>query len=229
MTPAVMTISAAEKGKLLADLQASDPVQRGHALDALAALGDARLCEQMHSLLKDQDSVVAFKAAIGLAQLGDDRGVDLLLSGLRSADLRSFALDALIDLGPEAARDRLKKFMGRLFLHPLERMQAAAALARAGDPAGSTYLEDRLKSKRPEERGFALELWGRLSMPEAYKKLMAVFVDESDPHRLDALRGLVHLNDSRALDVFEQVGTETSDPELAAEARWAAEVLREGA
>ena len=127
MTHAVMTLSTSEKGKLLSDLQVSVPVQRGHALDALAALGDVRLCEHIHPLLKDRDSVVAFKAAIGLAQLGDARGVELLLSGLRSADLRSFALDALIGLGPESARGQLKKFMGRFFIQPIERNQAAAA------------------------------------------------------------------------------------------------------
>ena len=178
-------------------------------------------------MLDDRDGVVAFKAALALAWLGDDSGVPVLLWALSNRDLCFLALQALADLGSPRALPELKRFFSRRFLHVLERLQASAALHRAGDSEGTTYLRGRLGSSHPEERGLALELWGRLKMPDALDLLLGVASDPQDAQRLDAVRGLLQLGDRRALELLDRIAADPSDPELAELAGEAAAVLRE--
>jgi HEAT repeat protein len=107
-------------------------------------------------------------------------------------------------------------------------MQAAAVLHRCGETEGTEYLRSKLESRRPEERGFALELWGRLKMPKAYDLLIRVLEDpDSFYHHLDAARGLGYLGDPRGLEILDRLAEQKKDPELAAVAREAAEMIRE--
>ncbi|MBN2495886.1 MAG: HEAT repeat domain-containing protein [Deltaproteobacteria bacterium] len=216
-----------EEQLLLARLRDPDPIERGRAVDSLGQLGRPELARALHGLLDDSDPIVAFKAAAALAGLGDPGGLAKLLRALTVADLRSFALDALIDLGSSESVEALRRFLARPFLHPLEKMQAAAALSRAGDESGSDYIRRRLESRQPDERGFALELWGRLAMPDALDRLCEVLARTDDPHRLDAVRGLVHLGDRRALKALRSAAAQQDDPELAREAEQAAAWLRD--
>lgn len=203
----------------IAALTDRDAVARGRAVDALAEARAPDLVGLLRPLLSDSDWVVRFKAACALAWAGDDAGGSVLVEALTKRDLCFIALQALTALGSDKALPGLRAFFGRRFLHPLERLQAAAALVRCGDGSAAGFIDQRLARGEPTERGFALELWGRLRLPGALDKLQAVLVDPVDPHRLDAVRGLAELGDTRARPLLARVAREQDDPELAAEAR----------
>ncbi len=225
MTPAPHPDPAPDAG----ELDHPDPQVRGRAVDALAEQRSTRSRELLRQRLADDDWVVRFKAARALAWMGDDAGAALLAEALAQRDLCFMALQALAALGSPTSRPALQRFFHRRFLHPLERMQAAAALVRCGDESAADWLALRLESRRPEERGFALELWGRLARPDARQRLEAVLADPADPQRLDAVRGLAQLGDRAALDLLRRVAAEPGDAELAAEARAAADWLEDSA
>jgi HEAT repeat protein len=217
---------ASEIEKLFEQLEDEDSVVRGKAAEQLGAIGGAGVLDALGKLLDDPDVIVRFKVAVALAYLGDDRGVEALLWALSRTELCFAALQALTALGSPESLVTVRRFFKRLFLHRLERMQAAAVLHRCGDQEGTEFLKEKLDSQRPEERGFALELWGRLKMPGAYELLLRVLKDPGDPHHLDAARGLGHLGDTRALEVLEGLSQQKQDPELAAVAKEALEMIR---
>ncbi|HOX46294.1 MAG TPA: HEAT repeat domain-containing protein [Myxococcota bacterium] len=212
---------------VLARLADPDPVLRGEAIDAWLELEPPRPTAELHPLAADTDPVVAFRAGAALAWRGDARGLAALLWGLSKPDLCFMALDALTELGAPEAREPLLQFFRRRFIHPLERLQAAAALQRLGAPEGAEHLARCLESRRPEERGFALELSGRLRLPGALERLQTTLADPRHPHRLDAARGLGLLGDARALPSLERAARDGADPELAEVAAQAVALLRE--
>jgi HEAT repeat protein len=215
-----------EVEKLFLQLEDKDSVVRGKAAEQLGAIGGAGVMDALGKLLEDPDVIVRFKVAVVLAYLGDDRGVAALLWALSRIELCFAALQALTRLGSPESLPAVRRFFKRRFLHRLERMQAAAVLHRCGDEEGTKLLKEKLSSSRPEERGFALELWGRLKMPGAYELLVKVLWDPSDFHHLDAARGLGHLGDTRGLDVLDGLLEQKRDPELALVAREAVEMIR---
>lgn len=215
-----------EVEKLFEQLEDPDSVVRGKAAERLGEIGGAGVLDALSKLLEDPDVIVRFKVAVALAYLGDDRGLEALIWALSRTELCFAALQALTRLGSPESLPAVRKFFKRMFLHRLERMQAAAVLHRCGDEEGTKFLEERLKSKRPEERGFALELWGRLKMPGAYELLIGVLEDPDDAHHLDAARGLGHLGDTRGLEILEKLAEQQRDLELAAVARQAVEMIR---
>ena len=132
------------------ELTHPDAVVRGRALDELAGQADRRLAARIKPLLEDDDWVVRFKAALALAWMGADCGLPLLVEALSQLDLCFMALQALAELGSDKALPGLRAFFKRRFLHPLERLQAAAALHRCGDEqaAGQRVTETGTESVR---------------------------------------------------------------------------------
>jgi HEAT repeat protein len=216
-----------EPALVLERLRDPDPVVRGRAIEEWQELGPQRPAAELYPLVEDDDPVVAFRAATALAFRGDPAGLAALAWGLEKPDLCFMALDALTELAAPASLELVRRFFQRAFLHPLERLQAAAALHRLGDAEGSAHLARCLESRRPDERGFAFELWGRLRLPGALERLMQVLIEPSHPHQLDAARGLGQLGDPRALALLERLSRDGSDPELAEVAAGAAAALRE--
>ncbi|NMB76121.1 MAG: HEAT repeat domain-containing protein [Myxococcales bacterium] len=204
-----------------AALGSSDSVERADAAEALAEARDALSAPAIRALLSDPDPISAFRAAVALSVLGDDAGVEVLVWALDKRDLCFEALRGLTRLAAPAALEPVQRFFARRWLHPLERLQAAAALHVMGDASGTAHLERCQTSTRAEERGFALELAGALRLPGALELLRGVLEDERDIHRLDAARGLSLLGDARAIPVLERTARDPSDPELAALAQQA--------
>lgn len=209
--------------------RSADPVVRGRAAERLGACGAPACVEVLAGLLADSDMMVRLKAACELAWLGDERGIPVLVWALDQRALCFIALEALTALGAPGSLPAVRRFFRRWRLHPLERIQAAAAMHTGGDGEGTAFLEDKLASGRPEERGLALELWGRLSMPGALDRLQAVLSDPAHPHRLDAARGLGHLGDPRGLPLLDRMARQVDDAILADVAREAAQEVRERA
>lgn len=223
MKSAAPSDSAEWLARTRACLKSADSVARAEAAEALAEAQDQASRAEIRALLDDPDRITAFRAACALSLFGDDAGAGVLTWALDQRDLCFDALRALTRLAPPAALAPVQKFFARRFLHPLERLQAAAALHAMGDPRGTAHLEQCRGSRRPEERGFALELAGALHLPGALELLRGVLEDERDPHRLDAARGLAWLADPRAVPALERAARDPADPELAA---LAADVLR---
>jgi HEAT repeat protein len=212
-------------------LDDDDPVERGRAAEVLGDLARAgsqqRAIDGLVRLQRDPDVIVRFKAARELAWLGDDRGLEALVWALSRKELCFVSLEALTQLGTKASLEPVKQFFKRWFLHPLEKIQAAAALHRCGDEEGTDFLKSRLNSTRPEERGFALELWGKLRMEGALDLLQGVLSEINNPHRLDAVRGLGHLGDKRSLALLDRISKQQEDELLAQTAREAAQAVRD--
>lgn len=197
--------------KLLSDSQSADPLVRGRAVESLAEIKSEAAEACLKSLVLDSDYMVRFKAAMELAWLGDDASVAMLVSALDRKDLCFMALEALCELSSEKALRDVQRFFSKWGLHPLEKLQAAAGLHCMGDKRGSDFLVLKLESSQPEERGFALELWGRLGMPHALDLLMGVLSDPNNDFRLDAIRGLAWLSDAKCLPLLDQVCSHTDD------------------
>lgn len=208
-------------------LESRDAVTRGRAIEALVEMNITGLADRLVPMLEDGDWVVRFKAASALAWLGDESGVSVLLDALRQRDLCFMALQALTELGSSQALDGIRAFSKRRFLHPLERLQTAAALVSCGDKTWLPYIEQRLQSTKPEERGLALELLGRLGTAGALDRLQAVLADPDDLQRMDALRGIAALDDRRAEPLLERVAGEPEDKQLASEAESVLKLWRE--
>jgi HEAT repeat protein len=212
-------------------LEDDDAVERGRAAEVLGELARSgsqpRAVDGLVRLQLDPDVIVRFKAARELAWLGDDRGLEALVWALSRKELCFVSLEALTQLGSRSSLEPVRRFFRKWFLHPLERIQAAAALHRCGDEEGTDFLRSRLNSNRPEERGFALELWGKLKMEGALDLLQGVLSDNSDPHRLDAVRGLGHLGDKRSLPLLDRISRQRDDELLAQTAGEAARAVRD--
>jgi len=200
-----------ELEKLLEQAAADDSVLRGRAAEGLGELGGAPAEEKLCALLEDKDVIVRFKAAVALAWLGNEAGAEVLAWALGRTELCFTALQAVTELGSKRLFEPVRRFFSRWHLHPLERVQAAAALLCCGGPEGEDFLRGCLKSDKPEERGLAIELWGRLKMPGALDLLRGILNDSSETHRMDAARGLAQLGDKRSLQLLDRVARQTED------------------
>jgi HEAT repeat protein len=205
----------------------TDGVVRGQAADQLGALGGSQAIDALKALLTDSDVIVRFKAASSLAYLGQDDGSQVLLWALGRLELSFAALEAMTELASQQTVAGLKSFFKRWNLHPLERLQTAAALHRCGEAAGTLHLQACLDSKKPEERGFAIELWGRLKMPGALDMLQGILSDSRAEHRMDAVRGLLHLRDERCQILLKRIAREKDDEALAELANEALKIFDE--
>ncbi len=204
----------------------SDAVARGRAAEALGEAGGQEARAALGRLLEDADPVVRFKSAVVLARRGDGRGVPAILWGLERTELCALALDALLFLESPPVRQQLKRFFRRWRLHPIERALAAGVLHRCGDEEETRHLERCLRSSRPEERGMAIELYGRLELPGALDVLQDILSNPHETHRLDAARGLIWLADKRSLPLLRRLARE-DDAELAYLAREAMAAIEE--
>jgi FOG: HEAT repeat len=211
--------------RLIDQLKSRDSLARGAAIDAIVAEGTPNV-EVLYPLLADPDPVVRFKVACALAEWQDNRGLQVLIGALANRELCFMALEALLLLGSPEAVPELKRFFGRRFLHPIERLQTAAALFCSGEPSALDFIRERLSSHRQDERGMAIELWGRLKQPDARALLETILADPNDAQRLDAVRALEMLNDPRSLALLDRVAADPQDEQLAEAARAAVDAIR---
>lgn len=194
----------------------ADPFQRVR-LEAAGRLADlARPAARglLAAALMDESFAVRFEAARGMAAVGHQAGVEVLISALEEPELRFRALGALAELAEPSTLPAVRKVFRRWFLQAFERTQAAAALARLGDPEGATYLMARTKKRWSMDRPMAIELLGELKLPGALQRLREILADPKDSCRGAAARGLGRLRDPAGLELLERTLAASSDDEL---------------
>ena len=198
--------------------------------NAAAALGDLKAHENVSALaplLKDPVETVRFEAAYALSRLGDDRGLETLLQLTTHREFGLMVCQALGKLGNRDAVPALRKAWKRLFLHPLIRTQAMAALVLLGEVEPREALVRQSRSRRPEVRGLALELLGEVGGNWALEALLAGLEGRSP---VAAARALGALGDRSAVPALrralERAG---ADPELRQDLEEAIAKLDKGA
>jgi HEAT repeat protein len=189
------------------------PRVRAEAAGRLADLAIPETRAALAIALDDSHSSVRFEAARGIAALGHAAGFDVLVVALNDADLRFRALSALAELNDARALAPVKALFRRWLLPHFERTQAAAVLARLGDPDGEKHLLARAAKRWSEDRPMALELLGEVKAPSAQRTLAAILRDPSDLCRGSAARGLGRLGTPEAFEALT-AALPTADDEL---------------
>lgn len=206
-------VGAEARALLVRLLQDASPRVRREAAAALGDVGERSAVDRLASGLDDEDEVARFEAAYALAVLGDDRGLELLVSALGETKRRLDACEALRRLGSPRAVPALERLAGRLLLGWADRLTALATLYAVGarSPAAEKILE-RTFARNREERTYALALLGTHHILEGSGRLAEVAAAPRDPLRDTAVRALGELGVEEALPVLVAVVEEESAP-----------------
>lgn len=139
--------------------------------------------------------------------------IDALLDGLHDAKTLAAACQALARLKARRAASPLKRSMNSFLAHPLNRVEAAAALVALGDPDGAKYLEKMLAGRRRDTRGYAIELIARLGI-EQYRPRVEAIAQSDDYHADTAVIALANFGDSRAFELLHDIARTHPNPEI---------------
>lgn len=184
--------------------------------EALAALGDLRADSAVDPIavcLNDANRAVQFEAAFALASLKDARALEPLLKALTGTRRRLDACEALRRLGDVRAVDPLRALTQRWFLAWVDRLTLWATLHALGAQDAGEEVVLRTRSRRPEERSYALALIGSHQIHVGRDTLVAVAEDARDPHRDTAVRALGELGGPEAREVLEKLQKHSDLPE----------------
>ena len=213
--------------RLVQRLHDADVETRAAAAGALAGMRAESAREPFANLLGDREDAVRFEAVYGLALLTDRRAAAHLPAFLEDKKYRFDAAYAAAELGDPALLPALQRYGSRFFIHPLEKLQAAASRYRLGEREAVSHLLERVQSRRSDVRGYAIELCGALQVPESFGQLCEIL--GGDPNHADAAaRALGMFGDSRAVAPLCRVLTSHSDPEVRADAATALGLIGDG-
>ena len=188
---------------------------------AAAAAGDFGLAEARAPLaeaLASKDT--RFEAAFALAALKDPRARPVLEAALTDKRTRLDALEALRRLGDPAARDAVRALTDAWLTPWVDRLSAWATLHVLEDPTAGDHLVARARSRRMEERVYAMFLLGRYKVPAGRDLLHAVAQSPSDPQVETAIDALGWLDDPPSAALLARLA---DDPKASSDVRFAAE------
>jgi cyclophilin family peptidyl-prolyl cis-trans isomerase/HEAT repeat protein len=126
------------RGAFLEHLGSPSSAARIHSAKGLASLKpDAQIAASLRDALRDTDWRVAYEAAVGLAQSGDEASVDELLRAVEhaSAHVRAAALSALGSFPQARARSQAALERGLLDISASVRASALRSLTLVLEPA----------------------------------------------------------------------------------------------
>ena len=173
-----------------------DPEVRAHLADALGSLERPEAALPLARLLEDGSPPVRRAAAVGLARIGDARGVPALIDALDDDERFFEAAWGLGELGAQEAVEPLAK-IANAFLKPLAfKAAAAAALVRLGDRRGVEVLRGVLGALRSDARSYAVELIGELGLEELADDVVALAVRARGADPVVVARTLAKLADA---------------------------------
>lgn len=174
------------------------------------------LLAELRAVFDRLEGTDRFAVAVALSELVEPESapeelVDVLLGGLRDEKTIAAACKALARLRPARAIAPLRKAMGSFFAHPLNKVEAAAALVALRDDEGAVYLEKMLDGRRKDTRGYAIELIARLGL-EPYRERIEAIARSKDYHADTAVLALRSFGDSRAYELLRDIAR--THPEL---------------
>lgn len=195
-------------------LQDSDDEVAGVAAELIAREGLVDYTDGVVAVWNRIDHPGAdLQFAIALAQLYGEHGASLddstidaivqqLTDGMDDEETGTTAIRGLVDLGSEYAVDPLHELLDRWFVHPLLRVEAAAALVQLDDSRGYEEIADALDHRRRDARGYAIRAVGRHRIDDHLDRLVEL-ADSEDYHNETALLALVEWGSNEALDAVE--------------------------
>lgn len=139
--------------------------------------------------------------------------VDVLLDGLRSPKTLAAACKALARLQAKRAVAPLQRVMSSLTAHPLNKVEAAAALVALDEPEGARYLEKMLDGRRKDAQGYAIELIASLNLDQ-YRARVEAIARSTDYHADTAVVALAKFGDTRALELLGDIARTHPDPAI---------------
>jgi len=202
-------------------------------LRILAAQGLARLHIDRarqplrEALARARNTDEHFHLLLALSALAEPGLVPEFERALRQGVLRFAAFRALGLNGDAKAIPLLRKATRAWFGEPLDKVAAAAALTRLGDTQGATLLEKFSHAKRPEVRGYALEMMAELNMSGVEARLRAILEAADDPAAATAATLLIQFPSAATRHALQRATTHDPRPDVRHEAAQALSQLKE--
>lgn len=186
-------------------------IVRREAAAALGDLRDAGAAIELAACLEDRDRDTRFEAAYALAQLGDARGLPVLIEGLGAEPHRITACEGLRKLGHPDAIAPLERMARGLFVGWPDRLTALAVLHALGDREAGARLVDRARARNHEERAYALSLIGEYRITLGFELVEAAAKDPKDRARSFAIKALGQLGRRSDEAFFRQLATDAKN------------------
>jgi HEAT repeat protein len=164
----------------------NDPSVRAVAATALGELQAVQSNDQLAQLLDDTVGFVQTKAAIALADMGDGRGVAVLVSLLESGSEKAYdAVIAIGNLGDDTVSPHLEKLASRVFLSQALKAAIAAALVRCNATPGRDILQAMITSRFRGTRMAALGALARMPIT-GMAASVARLLDKKNPEEVSS-------------------------------------------
>lgn len=161
----------------------------------------------------DQFAVAAALSELIAPEHAPAEVIDSLLDGLRNEKTIAAACQALARLRAARAVAPLKRAIGSFLAHPLNKVEAAAALVALGDQDGAAHLEKMLAGRRKDTRGYAIELIARLGL-DRYRPQIEAIAQSDDYHADTAVMALANFGDARAFELLSSIARSHPDPDI---------------
>jgi len=123
---------------------------RGHAVTALAKIGDKKICDVLINLLNDKDPVVRERSVEALGNLCNKRAIEPLVNLLSDSnvDVKNSAIKALANLGGKS----VKKYLFKAIEDPDVSYTASKELENLVLSYGSQFKDEEEASKELETK-----------------------------------------------------------------------------
>lgn len=123
------------------------------------------------------------------------------------------AIKTLANLDAREAAEHLVDITTGWFVHPILKVEAAAALVDLGNPRGEKYLEKALGSRRRDARGYALRVIGERRLGRFFDHLVDV-ATATGYHADTATLALADFGGDEARALLEELAESHSDAEV---------------
>ena len=184
----------------------------------LQAVRSADALPLLRERLDRPEGGIARSAIQALGRLGSREEADLLLKRFEDpefpVDLKSDLILALGDLKQEAAVEPLMAIAGNPDEEKMQRMYAADALGRIGDPRAVPVLEELFSSDDALLRAYAASALGRFDRDEVRRLLVQGLRDSNVRVRISAAKSLGALRAKEAVDVLEYKAARDPEPQM---------------
>lgn len=190
----------------------------------LAERGATQYTDAILARRREIDSNEAMTLALAAAELIGDHAasasaaekrelVDVLIAGLEDERTAPAAAKALVSMDARQAVEPLTDLLSRWFIHPIIRVQSAAALAELEESRGVEFLEQSLEHWRKDVRGAAIRAVGRIGI-ERFRADLEAMAQSEDYHADTAVLALADWGDDPAQHLLQNIARSHADPSV---------------